>query len=159
MAKNKAVPSMVQSDGTLKRIISYDYTERNYRRIFLNQALPALGLFANRATKILLYIIQNADSSNIVHCTYKDIMRDCEIKDKRIVTKTLKEMQEAEIIVKISQSRYMLNPARHGSGQRPEARDAGRNISGFPERKKTKCESEGGSKREGEKRRCFMMKI
>lgn len=38
-------------------------------------------------------------------------MRDCEIKDKRIVTKTLKEMQEAEIIVKISQSRYMLNPA------------------------------------------------
>ena len=71
----------------------------------------ALGLFANRATKILLYIIQNADSSNIVHCTYKDIMRDCEIKDKRIVTKTLKEMQEAEIIVKISQSRYMLNPA------------------------------------------------
>lgn len=49
MAKNKAVPSMVQSDGTLKRIISYDYTERNYRRIFLNQALPALGLFANRA--------------------------------------------------------------------------------------------------------------
>lgn len=99
MAKNKAVPSMVQSDGTLKRIISYDYTERNYRRIFLNQALPALGLFANRATKILLYIIQNADSSNIVHCTYKDIMRDCEIKDKRIVTKTLKEMQEAEIIV------------------------------------------------------------
>lgn len=111
MAKNKAVPSMVQSDGTLKRISSYDYTERNYRRIFLNQALPALGLFANRATKILLYIIQNADSSNIIHCTYKDIMRDCEIKDKRIVTKTLKEMQEAEIIVKISQSRYMLNPA------------------------------------------------
>ena len=60
MAKNKAVPSMVQSDGTLKRIISYDYTERNYRRIFLNQALPALGLFT-------LFKMQTAATSFTVH--------------------------------------------------------------------------------------------
>ena len=47
----------------------------------------------------------------MVYCTYKDIMEACDIRDKNTVSETLKQLIEMEVLVKVSTSRYMLNPA------------------------------------------------
>jgi len=111
MKLSKEIPSIYRRDGKRKEILTGGYTPRNYRRIFLNQALMVLGMNANRQTQIILYLLGNADGSNMIYCTYNDIMNDCGITDKKIVAKVLKDLQETEAIVKISQSHYMLNPA------------------------------------------------
>lgn len=107
----KQIPSLRREDGSIKEVSTAAYTPKNFRRIFLNQTLPVLGLFANRSTQIVLYMLMNTDSNNMLYCTYTDIMEDCGISDKKVVAKVLKELQEAEAIVKISQSHYMVNPA------------------------------------------------
>jgi hypothetical protein len=107
----KKLPSIKRNDGTMKTISTSAYTPRNYKRIFLNQAVLVLGMYANRQTQILLYLLSNADKGNMIYCTYKDIMADCSINDKKVVAKVLKELQKIEAIVKVSQSHYMLNPA------------------------------------------------
>lgn len=107
----KQIPSLRREDGSIKDVSTAAYTPKNYRRIFLNQTLPVLGLFANRSTQIVLYLLMNTDSNNMLYCTYTDIMEDCKISDRKVVAQVLKELQEAEVLVKISQSHYMVNPA------------------------------------------------
>ena len=88
-----------------------NYTPKNFRRIFPNQAFPVLSLFANKSTLVILYLLANADSNNMVYATYKGIMEDCQVTDKKTVSRVLKELQEAQAIVEVSTSHYMLNPA------------------------------------------------
>lgn len=107
----KKCPSLRREDGSLKEVSTSSYTARNYRRIFLNQTIPVLGLFANNATHVLLFLLMNADSNNLIYCTYADIMEDCGIQDKKVIGRVLRELQEAEVIVCTSTSHYMLNPA------------------------------------------------
>lgn len=107
----KQIPSLRREDGSIKEVSTVAYTPKNYRRIFLNQTLPVLGLFANRSTQIVLYLLMNTDSNNMLYCTYTDIMEDCEISDRKVVAQVLKDLQQAEVIVRISQSHYMVNPA------------------------------------------------
>lgn len=105
------LPSLKKTDGTLQTILTSKSSLKNYRRVFYNQTLPLLEYFANNSTKILLYLLYNADSNNMIFCTYDDIMEDCNIKDKSLVAKVLKELLASEAIVKITTSHYMLNPA------------------------------------------------
>ena len=105
------IPQLMRSDGKLKLVTTSNCSLRNYRRFFPNQALPVIAHFANKQTQILLYLMYNADSNNTIFCTYADIMGNCEIKDRSLVSKVLKELTEAEVIVKLTTSHYMLNPA------------------------------------------------
>ena len=105
------LPAMRRSDGSLKTISTAGYTPNNFHKIFYNQAVPVLNTFANKPTRILLFFLYNADGNNMIYCTYQDIMDACDIKDKNTVSATLKQLAEMEVIVKVSTSRYMLNPA------------------------------------------------
>lgn len=105
------LPSMKRTDGSLKTANTALCSQRNFHRIFYNQAVPILNTFANKPTQILLFFLYNADGDNMIYCTYKDIMEACDIKDKNTVSNTLKQFMEMEVIVKVSTSRYMLNPA------------------------------------------------
>ena len=60
---------------------------------------------------ILLFLLFNADSNNLIYCTYADIMYNCSMTDKGLVASVLKELIQANAIVKVSNSHYMLNPA------------------------------------------------
>lgn len=111
MKVSREVPSIYRKDGSMKEISTGNSSLRNYKRVFLNQAIPVLGMNANRQTQIILYLLGNADSNNMIYCTYKDIMEDCQISDKKVVAKVLKDLQQTETIVNVSQSHYMLNPA------------------------------------------------
>lgn len=111
MRLSKEIPSLYRPDGSLKEILTISYTPKNYRRIFPNQTFPVLNLFANKATLILLYLLFNADSNNLVYCTYADIMRDCQINDRKVVSQTLKDLKETKTIVEVAKSCYMINPA------------------------------------------------
>ncbi|RHT37242.1 hypothetical protein DW779_15465 [Clostridium sp. AM30-24] len=107
----REIPSMRRTDNSLKEVMTNLCSQKNFRRIFLNQAIPVLSLFANQSTMVLLYFIYNADTNNVIFCTYEDIMQDCAIVNKRTVANTIKTLQETRAIAKISKSHYMLNPA------------------------------------------------
>lgn len=107
----KPIQTLYRKDGSIKEVMTANYTPKNFRRIFPNQAFPVLSLFANKPTQIILYLMANADSNNMIYATYKSIMEDCQVTDKKTVSKVLKTLQEAQAIVEVSTSHYMLNPA------------------------------------------------
>lgn len=107
----KPIKSLQREDSSIKEILTSAYTPKNFRRIFPNQTFPLLSLFANKPTQILLYLMANADSNNMIYATYKNIMEDCKVTDKKTVARVLKDLQEAQAIVEVSTSHYMLNPA------------------------------------------------
>lgn len=107
----KPIQSLYRKDGSIKEVMTSAYTPKNFRRIFPNQAFPVLSLFANKSTQIILYLMANADSNNMVYATYKSIMVDCSVSDKKTVSRVLKQLQEAQCIVEVSTSHYMINPA------------------------------------------------
>lgn len=107
----KPINSLQREDGSIKEILTSAYTPKNFRRIFPNQTFPVLSLFANKPTQILLYLMANADSNNMIYATYKSIMEDCKVTDKKTVARVLKELQESQAIVEVSTSHYMINPA------------------------------------------------
>ena len=59
------LPSMRRENGTLKRVSSSQCSQNNFHRIFYNQALPVLNVFANKQTRILLYFLYNADGKPV----------------------------------------------------------------------------------------------
>ena len=107
----KPIQSLYRKDGSVKEVMTSAYTPKNFRRIFPNQAFPVLSLFASKSTQIILYLMANTDSNNMIYATYKSIMEDCSVSDKKTVARVLKELQEAQVIVEVSTSHYMLNPA------------------------------------------------
>ena len=111
MTVSTKLPKLKTADGNLKIVSTSAYTPKNYRRMFYNQAIPVLGHFANKATEIVLYLLYNADSNNMIYCTYADIMRDCNTTDRGLIASVFRDLLESETLVKVSQSHYMLNPA------------------------------------------------
>lgn len=107
----KPIELFQRADGSIKDILTSAYTPKNFRRIFPNQTFPLLSLFANKPTQILLYLMANADSNNMIYATYKSIMMDCQVTDKKTISRVLKDLQEAQAIVEVSTSHYMINPA------------------------------------------------
>ena len=63
----REIPSMKRTDDSLKEVIMNLCNQKNFRRIFLNQAIPVLSLFANQSTMVLLYFIYNADTNNMIY--------------------------------------------------------------------------------------------
>lgn len=107
----KSISSLYREDGSIKEVMTANYTPKNFRRILPNQAFPVLSLFANKSTQIILYLLANTDSNNMVYATYSDIARDCEVHDKKTISKTLIELRKCKSIVEVSTSHYMINPA------------------------------------------------
>lgn len=71
----REIPSMRRTDNSLKEVMTNLCNQKNFRRVFLNQTIPVLRLFANQPTMVLLYFIYNADTNNMIYCTYEDIMQ------------------------------------------------------------------------------------
>lgn len=105
------VPAMYHTDGEVKEVSTAANTPNNFRKIYPGQTYAVLSMFANQSTQILLYLLANADSNNIIYCTYKNIMTDCNINDKKVIAKVIKTLKQAEVIAEVSTSHYMLNPA------------------------------------------------
>lgn len=104
------LPTLRKADGTIKPI-NTSVVVNNFHRMFYKQAIPLFENFANKSTMILLYLLFNADTNNYIYCTYADIMYGCSMTDKALVASVLKELVQANAIVKVSNSHYMLNPA------------------------------------------------
>ena len=51
----REIPSMRRTDNSLKEVMTNLCNQKNFRRIFLNQAIPVLSLFANQSTMVLLH--------------------------------------------------------------------------------------------------------
>lgn len=107
----KPIKSLQREDSSIKEILTTSYTPKNFRRIFPNTIFALLSLFANKPIQIVLYLMANADSNNMIYATYKSIMEDCKVTDKKTVARVLKQLQEAQAIVEVSTSHFMLNPA------------------------------------------------
>lgn len=105
------IPSMYKANGEVKEVSTAAHTPNNFRKIYPNQTYPVLSMFVNKSTQILLYLLANADSNNMIFCTYTDIMEDCNINDKKVISKVLKTLKQAEVIAEVSTSHYMLNPS------------------------------------------------
>ena len=116
----KPISSLYREDGSIKEVMTANYTPKNFRRIFPNQAFPVLSLFANKSTQIILYLFANVDSNNMVYATYEGIQKDCGIHDKKTISKVLSELRKCEVIVEVTTSHYMINPAviLHGNDQK-----------------------------------------
>ena len=104
------LPTLRKADGSLKPLNSA-VVVNNFHRVFYKQTIPIFEAFANKSTMILLFLLFNADTNNMIYCTYADIMYNCSMTDKALVASVLKELVQANAIVKVSTSRYMLNPA------------------------------------------------
>lgn len=107
----KPISSLYREDGSIKEVMTANYTPKNFGRIFPNQTFPVLGLFANKSTQVILYLFANADSNNMVYATYTGIARDRGIHDKKTISKVLLELKKCEVIVEVTTSHYMINPA------------------------------------------------
>lgn len=110
MKSPSKLPKLRKEDGSL-RPINTSVVVNNFHRVFYKQAIPLFETFANKSTMILLFLLFNADTNNMIYCTYADIMYNCNMTDKGLVASVLKELVQANAIVKVSTSRYMLNPA------------------------------------------------
>lgn len=97
--------------GEVREIPTVVRNTNNFHKVFLKDFLCAIGCFSNNSVDILLYIFGSMDSKNIVYFTYDEIMRDCKIKNRNTIGKTIKNLQKANIICKQGQSKYMVNPA------------------------------------------------
>ena len=53
----REIPSMRRTDNSLKEVMTNLCNQKNFRRVFLNQTIPVLSLFANQPTMVLLYFI------------------------------------------------------------------------------------------------------
>ena len=104
------LPTLKKADGTIKPL-NTAVVVNNFHRMFYKQAIPLFENFANKSTMIFLYLLFNADTNNYIYCTYADIMYGCSMTDKALVASVLKELVQANAIVKVSNSHYMLNPA------------------------------------------------
>ena len=104
------LPTLKKDDGTIKPL-NTNYVVSDFNRVFYKQAIPLFKNFANKSTMILLFLLFNADTNNYIYCTYADIMYGCSMTDKALVASVLKELVQANAIVKVSNSHYMLNPA------------------------------------------------
>ena len=101
------LPDMRRSDGSLKKSTAL-YTQK-LPRFFITR-LPILNTFANKPTNSPVFPLQCGwKQHDLLHLS--DIMEACDIKDKNTISSTLKQLMEMEVIVKVSTSRYMLNPA------------------------------------------------
>ena len=63
----REIPSMRRTDNSLKEVMTNLCNQKNFRRVFLNQTIPVLSLFANQPTMVLLYFIYNADTNNMMY--------------------------------------------------------------------------------------------
>lgn len=111
MRLSSKIPSMYRDTGEVKEVSTAANTPNNFRKIYPCQTYAVLSMFANQSTQILLYLLANADSNNMIFCTYENIMEDCSINDKKVIAKVLKTLKKAEAIAEVSISHYMLNPA------------------------------------------------
>ncbi|MEF9939593.1 MAG: replication/maintenance protein RepL [Clostridium sp.] len=105
------IPSMYRDTGEVKEVSTAAHTPNNFRKIFPSQTYAVLSMFANQSTQILLYLLANADSNNMIFCTYENIMENCGINDKKVIAKVLKTLKSADAIAEVSISNYLLNPA------------------------------------------------
>lgn len=111
MRLSSKIPSIYRDTGEVKEVSTAAHTPNNFRKIYPGQTYTVLSMFANQSTLILLYLLANADSNNMILCTYADIMEDCNINDKKVISKVLKTLKQAEVIAVKSTSHYMLNPS------------------------------------------------
>lgn len=48
----REIPSMRRTDNSLKEVMTNLCNQKNFRRVFLNQTIPVLSLFANQPTMV-----------------------------------------------------------------------------------------------------------
>jgi len=83
--------------------------KENFYKVWLFDLLTALGLIGNKKMLVFEYLISAMDKQNRVIKSIKEIAGDLNISYKTVAT-TMKQLQDAGLLIKQKNSVYIINP-------------------------------------------------
>lgn len=97
--------------GEISTMQVTDIEERdaNFHKIWLGHMLESLDMIGNQKIKVALFIMNNINSDNEFIMTHRIIAEKTGISTKT-VTETMKALQESNLIKKIRNGYYRINP-------------------------------------------------
>ena len=106
--KDETGEHTIQETEMYKKI----YGSQHFWKIFLSDFLNALGLISNsKQLDVLFHVLANTDQSNNIYIgTYKKITEEINV-SYQTVALIFKKMQENNLITKLQNGVYKVNPA------------------------------------------------
>jgi biotin operon repressor len=83
--------------------------KENFYKVWLFDLLTALGLIGNKKMLVFEYLISAMDRQNRIIKSIKEIADDLRISYKTVAT-TMKQLQDAGLLIKHKNSVYIVNP-------------------------------------------------
>lgn len=93
-----------------EQIIKRFYGQKQFWKVYLSDFLDILGILQSKQVDILVYILENTDSSNNTFLgTYKKIAKATGTSEPTIAT-VMKKLQENKFIKKIQNGAWQVSP-------------------------------------------------
>ena len=93
-----------------EQIIKRFYGQKQFWKVYLSDFLEILGILQSKQVDILVYIIENTDSStNLFLGTYKKIAKNTNTSEPTIAT-VMKKLQDNKFIKKIQNGAWQVSP-------------------------------------------------
>ena len=93
-----------------EQIIKRFYGQKQFWKVYLSDFLDILGILQSKQVDILVYIIENTDSStNLFLGTYKKIAKNTNTSEPTIAT-VMKKLQDNKFIKKIQNGAWQVSP-------------------------------------------------
>lgn len=93
-----------------EQIIKRFYGQKQFWKVYLSDFLEILGILQSKQVDILVYILENTDSSNNTFLgTYKKIAKATGTSEPTIAT-VMKKLQENKFIKKIQNGAWQVSP-------------------------------------------------
>lgn len=90
-------------------VVNFTDADFNFEKIWMGHLLDALNCVGNKKVDLLSYMLKNRDSQNRIIGTQRSIAEEMNI-SSQTVNRTIKALEKANAIRKISSSVYQLNP-------------------------------------------------
>ncbi len=93
-----------------EQIIKRFYGQKQFWKVYLSDFLEILGILQSKQVDILVYVIENTDSStNLFLGTYKKIAKNTNTSEPTIAT-VMKKLQDNKFIKKIQNGAWQVSP-------------------------------------------------
>ena len=103
---DKETGEIIEVDQITKKV----YGQKNFWKLYLSDFLPVLGIVENKQVDILIYILENTQSSNNMFIgTYKTIRENTKASETTIA-KVMKKLQEQKFLKKIQNGLWQVSP-------------------------------------------------
>lgn len=103
---DKETGEIIEVDQITKKV----YGQKNFWKLYLSDFLPVLGIMENKQVDILIYILENTQSStNMFIGTYKTIQKNTNASETTIA-KVMKKLQEQKFLKKIQNGLWQVSP-------------------------------------------------